>query len=338
MTATATRNLVAITPGGEITADMLAGWYVLYSIPEQPVALSRVRKAFRENGLDESRLPKERRPEHVMMDACTKAQRITSNGHREEIRAQQVGRNENFVIYQMTRHVHDLKQNRVIDHEKVLRVLYSFETDELIFEPLSGNAQADVQELVDEIQSYYEAHRSRLPGRSVRTYLRHYIESAGAERIRDGAYFIAKTHKIRRHGKSTEALADFHGETIDGAGFIASVKGALAQVYNGQPDFHDIPCVNDEGQRAFLKRKFMENCAEDLKEFRDECMGLVGGKEDRKRAFRADKRTGMVARRAEIVSRREKFAEILGETLSELERDMKLADQALAKFLTAADA
>lgn len=335
---TATNNLVAVTPGGDITADMLAGWYILYSIGEQSVPLSRVRKAFRDNGLDDSRLPKERRPEHVMMDACTNAQRVSSNGHREEIRAQQVGRDDKFVIYQMTRHVHDLKENRVIDHEKVLRVLYSFEDNVLIFEAIGGHTQEDVQPLQEEIQSYFDAHQSLLPGRSVRTYMRHYIEDAGAEYIRDGGYFIAKTHKLGGHAdaprrKALEALREFHGDEIDGAQFIASVKGALSQIYKGRPDFHDIPCVNDEGQRAFLKRKFIENCTEELKGFRDDVMGLVAGKDERKRAFRTDKRDGLVAKRAEMNARRQKFAEILGETLGELDRDMKLADQALAKFL-----
>ena len=336
---TATRsNLVAVTPGGEITTDMLAGWYLLFSIGEQPVPLSRVRKAFKDNGLDPDRLPKERRPEHVMMDACTKAQRVSQNGHREEIRAQMVDRNEHFVIYQMTRHVHD-KENRVIEHPKALRVIFSFEDDSLSFEPLDGAGMVDVQALADEIQLYYNEHQSKMPGRSVRTYIRHYIEDAGGERIRDGAYFIAKTHKLVGDGKKVTALREFHGDTIDGASFVESVKGALGQIFQtNTPDVHDIPCVNDEGQRAFLKRKFMENCAEDLKEFRDDCMELIGGKDERKRGFRSDKRSGMVERRAEMDARRAKFAEILGETLEELDRDMKLADRALAKFLTEADA
>ena len=51
-----TKNLVAVTPGGDITTDMLAGWYLLYSIGELSVPLSRVRKAFKDHGLDPDRL------------------------------------------------------------------------------------------------------------------------------------------------------------------------------------------------------------------------------------------------------------------------------------------
>lgn len=332
--ATATRNLVAVTPGGDITDDMLAGYYVFYSIPEESIPLSRVRKAFKENGLDDSRLPDKRRGEHVMQDACSKAQRISENGKRVEIRAQQVGRTDDFLIYQMTRHVHDL-DNRVIDHPKALRVLYAFEDGTLSFELLDGAKQSEVQSLIDEIQGHFDKNHGMLPGRGLRTILRHYIEAIGGEPMRDGVYFLARERKL---GESSK-LRDFHGAAIDGGQFIENLQNALRQIYKGEPEFHPVPCVNDEGQRAFLKRKFIENCTEELKEYRDECLELVMAKQNgqRTRSIRADKRARMVEQRREMDHRRAQFAEILGETLQELDRDMKLADSALSKFLTEAD-
>lgn len=325
---TATQGLVALTPGGPITDDMLAGYYVIYSIGEEAIPLARVKKAFADHNLDGSRLPKGRRPEHVMQDACTKAQRIHVNGHKEEIRAQQIGRNKDFLMYQLTRHVHDLA-NRVIEHPKALRVLYSFDDSTLSFEPLDGADMTDVQSIADEIQTYYDAHQAVLPGRGLRTIIRHYIEAAGGEFIRDGAYFLTKTTPLTQNSK----LRDHHGDAIDAAEFIASVRGALAQIYKTEPEFHPIPCVADEGQKAFLRRKFMENAAEDLKEFRDTCVDLVKGKDDRIRGFRRDLRDRLVSQRTEIDERRARFAEVLGDTLEELDRDMQLADKALAKFL-----
>lgn len=332
--STATRqNLVAMTPGGAVTEEMLVGWYLIYSIKEQSIPLLKVHKAFKDHGLDVSRLPKVRRPEHVMQDACTNSERVTSNGVRKEIRAQQVGRTDDFLIYQMTRHVHDM-ENKVIEHPKALRVLFSFADGSLSFEALDGGTMADVQDLADEIKGYYEANLTQLPGRGLRTIIRHYIEAAGGEFIRDGAYFLTKTTRLTQNSK----LREHHGEAIDGAEFIAGIQGALRQIYKTEPEFHPIPCINDEGQREFLKRKFLENCAEDLKEYRDECLELVASKGDRVRAFRTDKRAAMVERRKEIAARRDKFAEVLGEELNEIERDMRLADRALAKFLQEADA
>lgn len=344
-----TQNLVALTPGGEITLDHLAGWYLLVRIRELNVPLDLVRDAFAKNGLDPDRLPKGRRPEHVMMDACTKAQRVHQNGKRTEIRAQQVGRDENFVIYQMTRHIHDLEQDRVINHEKLLRVLYSFEHNTLSFEPIGGHTTDDVQFLVDEIQSYYDAHRSMMPGRNLRTYVRHYIEDAGALYIVDGDYFIAKQHRISPSTKKKERLIEFHSDpargewrhpdtAIDGALFIRSMKGALEAIYRDTaPDLHEIPCVNDEGQREFLKRKFIENCTDDAEKFRNKCMGLIAGKDDRDRAFRADVRANLIKERSEMDARRKQFESIVGNTIDELDRNLGLADQALQKFIAEAD-
>jgi hypothetical protein len=65
---------------------------------------------------------------------------------------------------------------------------------------------------------------------------------------------------------------------------------------------------------------------------------LVNGKDDRKRSFRTDVRTGLIAKRQDLNARRQQFAEILGETLEELDRDMALADAALVKFIEEADA
>lgn len=334
--ATATANLVAVTPGGDITEDQLAGSYFFYSIPEDMLALRTVRKAFADNGLDTSVLPTERRPEHVAQEACRKVERVVTNGHREEIRAEQVMRDSSFLIYQITRHVQD-KMNRVIEHPKALRVLFSFDTGELSFEPLDGATMADVQKLVDQILDHYNKNAARMPGHKLRTIVRHYVEAAGAENMRGasgGVYFLGKHNPIPSWSK----LHAHHGDAIDGFTFIAQVKAMLDSLYGSAPNFHSIPCINDEGQREFLKRRFIENCADDLKTYRDECLELVKGKDDRQRSFRSDKRTSMVQRRKEMDMRRQKFAAILGDTLDELTRDMELADKALTKFLTEADA
>lgn len=336
--ATATKqNLVAITPGGEITDEHLAGRYFWYSIPQQSLSLARVKRAFKEAGLDESILPDTRRGEHIMMEACSSVERVEQNGRRIEIHADQVDRTSDFLIYQITRHVQD-KQNRVIEHPKALRVLYGFDSGKLSFEALGGATTEEVQFLIDEIQDYFDTHGTKLSGHNFRTILRHYVEGAGAENMRGqsgGVYFMLRETKL----PSSSKLRDFHGDSINGAEFIAAVKTALTGIYGRAPEFHEIPCINDEGQREFLKRKFLENCSEDLKAYRDECLELVRSTQlapedgGRKRGFRSDKREGMIERRQDMNLRREQFAAVLGDTLGELDRDMELADKALAKFI-----
>jgi hypothetical protein len=333
---TASNNLVAITPAGVLTDEYIAGFFFWYSIQEGSTPLPRVRKAFRDNGLDEARLPTERRPEHVFQEACRKVEGVVSNGHRVETRVEQVMRDTYTLIYQITRHVQD-KANRVIEHPKALRVIFRFDDNTLTFEPLDGSSDDDVQPLVDQITEHYEKASTQVPGSKLRTVVRHYVEAAGAENMRGtsgGVYFLAKTNAIPAWSK----LAGYHGDAVNGGEFIQRIRMMLEDIYGTAPNFHSIPCIDDEGQREFLRRKFIENCTEDLKTFRDECVELVRDKDKRERGYRSDKVTSMVNRRKELDMRRAKFAEILGETLEELEQDMKLTDKALGTFVSEAGA
>jgi hypothetical protein len=331
MTATASHVVVS----GTVTEDQLIGSYFWSSIPEDSIAIRKVKKAFAAAGLDESLLPTERRPEHVAMQACRSVERVVSNGHREEIRYQQVDRTNEFWIGQITRHVQD-KENRVIEHPKALRVMYSFEHDKLLFQALDETKMEDVVPIVREIQAHFDANGQRIAGHNLRTILRHYVEAAGAEKVskRGGVYFLARENKLSAGNK----LRAHHGEVIEHAEFLAKFEAALVGIYGDTADFHRLRCINDEGEREFLKKKFVENCAEDLKEYRDNLIELLATKDERKRGFRTDLRARLVEQRAELDQRRAKFADILGETLSELDRDMKLADQALVRFINEADA
>lgn len=331
---TTTQGLVAITPGGDITDDMIAGSYTWSSIKEDMIPLRTVRKAFDDAGLDVSRLPTERRLEHVAQESVRRIEKVVQNGHREEVRVEHPIRDGDYLIMQVTRHVQD-KERRITEHPKSLRVLFDFNTGSLIYEPLEGSTMADVQVLVDEINDNFDRNSTKIPGHKLRTILRHYLEAAGAENMRGnsgGVYFLAKTNKISASNK----LRAHHGDVIDGIELLGQMQKALKLIYGPGAEFHIVPCVNDEGQREFLKRKFLENCAEDLKAYRNECLELAGA--DRVRAIRYDKRESMVQQRQEMDLRRQKFAEILGETLVELDRDMELADKALVKFLHEANA
>lgn len=333
--ATKTQNLVAVTPGGDITDDMIVGSYTWMSIAEALIPVSRVRKAFKDAGLDVDRIPKERRPEHVAQEACRQVERVVTNGKRIEIRAEQVDRTRDALIYQITRHVQD-KENRVVEHPKALRVLFVFATGTLEFEPLDGASMEDVQSLVDEITEHFEKNGARMPGHKLRTIVRHYIEEVGAEKMSrsGGTYFMPRINPIPTSSK----LWAHHGDVVNGSLLLEAMQSALEAIYKDDAEFHIVPCVNDEGQRAFIKRKFIENTAEDAKAFRDECMELIADKDKRVRGFRTDLRSRLVEKKQIMEARRAQFAGILGETLDELSRDMDLADKALVKFLNEADA
>ena len=330
MTPSILQNLVAVTPGGEITEDHLSGYYLLYTIEEQAVPAQALMDAFTAHGLEVTRLPKFRRPEHVMMTACTSIERIESNGKRVEIRSEQVMRDHQYVVYQVTRHVHD-RENRVVDHPKAMRVVFAFADNSLTFEPLGGADLEQVKSLADEIQEYYDTHQDVVPGRTLRKVIRQYVEAAGALYIRDGNYFLPTVTRLTQN----DPRLPNHGEKITAREFLGAVEGALAQVYGHEPLFHSIPCVNSEGERDFLKRKFVEACADDAKGFRDRCIQAIN--DMGKRKVRTDKRSNMIEERKMLLDRVAQYRAVLGDELASLDQDLSLADQALSRFLTEAD-
>lgn len=324
--ATKTKGLVGMTPGGAITEDHIAGEYFWYSISDEMVSLARVKRAFDEAGLDTDKLPKARRAEHVAQEACRLVEGTSNNGHRVEIRAEQVLRNKDELVYQITKHVQD-KDNRVIDHPKALRVIFDMKAESLSFEPIDRTSRGEVRSLEDRIREHYERNSTKIPGHKLRTILRHYVEGVGAENMRKsgGIYFLLSQVK------------QSDGSVLDGRDFLTRITAMLTAVY-GTPDIHRVPCVNDEGQRAWIKRKFIENCADDLEDYRDRLLDLVRDKDKRTRGFRQDMIHNLIEQRKAIDTRRERFAEVLQDELGELNTNMELADKALTKFLNEADA
>jgi hypothetical protein len=323
------KNLVAVTPGGDITEDMLAGEYFWYSIPDAMQSLARVRKAWKDCGLDVERLPKVRRSEHVFQEACRLAERRTVNGEIVEIRAEAVLHTADEVVYQITRHVWDQK-NRKIDHPKALRVTWNKKDGTLKFERLPG-AGDEVKSIEDGIREHVEKNATKIPGHKLRTVLRHYVEDIGAENMRGNAGAVYFMPKANRYRSKDGQVVD-----IDGREFVGQVIAMLTSIY-GRADVHRVPCVNDEGQRAYLEQKFIENCSEDVESFRDRALELVESKDGRARGFRKDVVENMISARERFVERKSKFEKILGREIQSLEQDMTLADAALSKFLQAAD-
>jgi hypothetical protein len=325
----ATKNLVAVTPGGDITEDMLAGEYLWYSIPEDMLSLASVRRHVQALGLDLDRFPKERRMEHVAQEACRKVEGVYQNGTRTEIRAEMVLRNNTEMVYQITKHIAD-KEKRVVDHPKALRVIFSYEKQTLKFEPLGETERHEVKTIEEAIREHFEKNATKMPGHKLRTIIRHYLEDIGAENVRGqsgGIYFVPKVNPQK------------DGSVIDGREFVGALLALLEAIYKRRPEAHRVPCVNDEGQREYLKQVFIENCADDLEKYRDELLDLVRAQQDgkRKRGFRRDVVARLVEHRKVIDARRAQFADLLQDELGELDRNMKLADAALKKFLTEAD-
>lgn len=316
-------NVVAVTPGGALSEEHFLGFFFWYNVPEELKAGTTLRRAATNAGLPEDLLPKERQPFHVAQEAIRHVEGDRSNGVRRRVVVHEVVHTGAKLVYQVTLQIWD-RENEAIEHEKSMRVTFDKVRGEFTaFDPLDAHAYSELRPLEEVIREYYAKHRSWLPGHKVRTIVRHYLEGLGAENMSDSGrsavYYVTK----------------------DCEEDLKSVKEFL-QVYDGKKGhtkggLHMVPVVNDEGQREMLKRKFLENCEQDLAEYRDRLVKLVKDQGDRKRGFRADMLANIQQQRREFQERKARFEAVLNDTLGELDQSMGLADKALTKLLQEAE-
>lgn len=317
-------NLVAVTPGGAITDDMILGDYFWFNVPGEMKAASTVRHNWRDAGLDLDLLPKARTPYHVAMEAIRQVEGDRSNGRRRRVTVGEVSHTNESLVYQVTLQVWP-EDEAVIDYEKSMRVTFDKATGEFAsFEPLDPEAYSQLRHLEDAIKDHYAKHRSWFPGDKLRTIIRHMLEDAGAENMSDS-------------GKSAVYYI-----THDKEDLLKSVRTFLNSTYKGtrthtRGNLHYTSVINDEGQREMLKRKFIENCDEDVRAYRDRLLDLVKRSVETGKGFRSDLVHNLKEERNAINERRARFEAVLNDELSELDQSMGLADRALTKLLQEAE-
>lgn len=312
------KNAVAITPGGAITEQHIIGDYFWFNIPDQAVSEITVKRNMKAAELPEEWIPRSRQPAHVAQEAIRSVEGDRSNGVKRRVIVAEVAQDERSLIYQVTLQTWD-KELAVIEHEKSMRVIFDkalgdFEAFDHLeaYEPLKG--------LEGDIREHFEQHASKMPGHKIRTIIRHGLEKAGATNMsesgKSAVYFME--HK---EVDLLRAAQTFISATYTGRGLHS--KGNL----------HIVPVVNDEGQRELIRRKFVETCDDDMRNFRDRLLDLVRTKDQRVNGFRSDLISNLIEERKKLTERRSQFEGILNENLSALDQSAKLADKALTKLL-----
>lgn len=306
MSKTAVKNAVAVTPGGSVTPDMIAGYVTMFTIPDQPLPSLRVLRTFAKHDLDTNLLPPARREGDVFASACrsveTTGGKTTSAAHKLVVTVDAVMDDPSAIVYQIGRRVVD-RSARVVEHEKAMRVTYDKTADAanpgdgMLFEPLDPAHYAALAPLEDEIRAHFAKHTSTVPGYKVRGVLRTYMGVMGATNLRGkagGVYFVPARHK----------------ETIDG------LTEALADLYGEDADLYTIPLVNDEGAREMVRKHFTVNAVGQVEELMAKLAEALTG--TRQRAIRKDFITGVVERRREIATLRNEYSALLKTELHDL--------------------
>jgi hypothetical protein len=315
---------IAITPGGPITEEMIVGDYFWFNVSQEFRPFRTIKANWLDAGLPEDRIPRDRQKHHVAQEACRSVEGDYSNGTKRRVVVNEVLHNGAKLVYQVTLQTWDQK-GETIEHEKSMRVTFSKKTGQFeTFEALERQAYRALRPLEQQIRDHFDTHSSKIPGHKMREIIRHMLEAAGAENMSDSGrsavYFI----------------------THDKVSLLQGVSKFLSTTYPGsnshsRASLHHVPVANDEYQREMLKRKFIENCDEDLRALRDRLIDLVKQQKERQRGFRTDLIMNLQKERQVLLERRQRFADILNDKLTELDQSAELTDAALTKLLQEAD-
>lgn len=306
-------NVIAVTPGGNITKDMILGFYAIISVPDMPVSAQKLRRLWLAEGLDESLVPKNRREVNAFQVACRSVEtRRHSNGDskRAEVKVDEVSENENACVYQITHMIRD-RDNLVIEHEKSIRITYNKESGNIRAEKLEDEAYRALRGLVDDIRAHFEANAKKVPGSKVRAAVRHVLDDMGATSVRKksgGVYFCPK----------------------EGQSALESLQRVFDEMYGTDAELHLIPCANAEGEREMIERHFTANVRE---EFND-LMADVATRLRDGTGIRADRLKNIVNRRREIEAHANRYRALLDSNLGDVEEAGRLLDEQIEELVT----
>lgn len=317
-------NVVAVSEGA-LDPKHFLGRLATYTLPDEPINGSKLVRSWHKHGLDVNDLPDSRQPAHIFQSACRSVEtRTRNNGSSVEIKVDEVLNNSAECVYQITRMVRD-KAEKLIEHPKAMR---------LTFDKALGTITVDALEdyknqrgLEDAIRSHFDKNAKKIPGQKIRNAVRDTLLQVGAQNLRrkaGGLYFVPATYTVNDEVKESKPILD-------------GLAGVLEDLYGDEKaDFYTIPLVNDEGQRAMVRKHFVINVNERAADLMEKALNRVrAGKSER--GVRSDLIANMVNERRRIQSDVEKFRKLVGDEFKDLRANLKDLDSAISDLVALAD-
>lgn len=308
------RNVIAVTPGGDLTMDHIMGWYAVSSIPDAGVSSTKLRREWIANGLNPDLIPKNRKAVHAFQVACRSVEtrrRTTSengNGTRStEIKVDEVLENQDECIYQVTRMVRD-KENKDIEFTKTIQVIFTKATEEITDRALDKGEYEALKHLTEAIRDHFDSNAKKVPGAKVRAAIRDEMQDVRATTIAKKMYFIPK-------GPGREV--------------VESLTTVIEMMYGDEGEFHAIPVASDEGQKAIVAKHFGINV-------RERAQHLLAEVAERVRAesgVRSDRLKNMLNDRKQIIAEVEKYKDLLDMSLTEVDEQVDMLNEGLEELI-----
>jgi hypothetical protein len=259
--ATATKTpqrLQGMVAVGKGSKAKLLGYIAWFSIPQDPIKISTLRKAWVVAGLDPTPLPRDQRAADVFKRAMREQEGKVTNDDRTITQTDVVDvmQTESEIVYQISRVVRDFDE-KVVDYPKALRAIFNKEHETISFNPLGQVSRADVLPMMNQIQDYYDQNAKTVTGNKVRGIVRNYIQTdadeqsgkvgLSGENMRGqagGVYFV-----LERYADELEGLSQALGELY---------SGARAYLYS-------VPLADGATERELIRRHHIASALDDAK-------------------------------------------------------------------------
>lgn len=296
---------------------LVAGVLANTRIPDQPIDGNHLAQELTARGLNGAVVPKTRNELFDFQNACrsvaTKRGKNFTGGVRVEVG--EVKSDATECVYQITHATVD-KQNRVIDHAKEMRVVYSkslaVNGNDPIYVEIIDPTNTQTMNLIEQrVRAHFAAHKGKQPGAKVRAIVRDIFRSMDGTRwsSSNSVWFVPTEHAQK----------------------LGALQGALRSVYPADAglEFDTIPLPNIAGVTDIVQDKVAINARSDAEKLLQE----IGERLAKSGPVKQETFVRTAEDRRRISDYVDRMSARLGEEVSLAEETMKLLDAQLMEMM-----
>lgn len=318
-------QVIAVAEDGELDPKHFLGRLTFSTLPDDPVSLHKLVRAWDKAGLDLDLLPEKRTGTHIFQSACRSVETRKRNGHDVEIKVDQVLENGVECVYQITRMVRDRRQ-QLIEHPKALTLAFDKDKGEITVRELEDYDQlAGIEE---KVRTNFKANTKTIPGPKVRRAIRLQLAAIGAQNVRGkagGVYFVPMEYQVRPPNGAPAAYSPTK-PILDG------LRDVLSEMYGDRGDFYSFPLANGDGEREMVRKHFTVNVGDQAQELAAKVISRVRESAKSGRAPRSDFKTNVYRDFRRLRGSVEQFDDLVSLERKDIEGSLADLEDAIAQL------
>lgn len=319
-------NIAVSQATADANPDSVLGYIVWFSVPDEDIRLSRLKREWLVAGLDATPLPRDQKAVNAFKRAVRSLEGITRNEQDKTITqtdVRELVENAKEVHYQVSRVVRDLK-GMVVNYPKAVRIWFKKEDDTTEFKPLGDVDFSEVQTIMDGFHAAFDSASKTVTGAKVRTLVRQYLRNDRDEQ--DNLVGLSAENLRGKAGGVYFVLAK-HSDELD------RLSAMLWTLYKpeGRAYLYKVPLADGSTERELIRRHYVMNALDDSREVVTDVAELLRG--GRQREVRSNVVKFQWRRLERARARAAEYAAALGEEQAEVNNALDNMQKQLRKLV-----